>query len=100
MAAEADREGEPSDQEPEDTLSRVFAANLRRERLRQGKSMRGLAEKAGIGPGLGEVGATDNYTAVSDPGRAILSVLMLAGRLEVFTVLVLLTPAFWRPSTA
>jgi trk system potassium uptake protein TrkH len=53
-----------------------------------------------IGPGLGEVGATDNYTAVSDPGRAILSVLMLAGRLEVFTVLVLLTPAFWRPSTA
>ncbi len=53
-----------------------------------------------IGPGAGEVGATDNYTAVSDPGRAILSVLMLAGRLEVFTVLVLLTPAFWRPSTA
>jgi trk system potassium uptake protein TrkH len=53
-----------------------------------------------IGPGLGEVGATDNYAAVSGPGRAILSFLMLAGRLEVFTVLVLLTPAFWRPSTA
>lgn len=53
-----------------------------------------------VGPGLGEVGATDNYAAVSDGGRAILTLLMLAGRLEVFTVLVLLTPAFWRPSTA
>jgi trk system potassium uptake protein TrkH len=53
-----------------------------------------------IGPGLGDVGATDNYAAVSDGGRAILAFLMLAGRLEVFTVLVLLTPAFWRPSAA
>jgi trk system potassium uptake protein TrkH len=53
-----------------------------------------------VGPGLGQVGATDNYAAVSDSGRAILALLMLAGRLEVFTVLVLLTPAFWRPSTA
>lgn len=53
-----------------------------------------------IGPGLGQVGATDNYEAVSHGGRLILSFVMLAGRLEVFTVLVLLTPAFWRPSTA
>jgi len=48
MAAEVDRDGGPSDQEPEHALPRVFAANLRRERLRQGKSMRGLAEKAGM----------------------------------------------------
>ena len=53
-----------------------------------------------VGPGLGDVGALENYTSISDSGRAILSFLMLAGRLEVFTVLVLLTPAFWRPSTA
>lgn len=53
-----------------------------------------------VGPGLGQVGATDNYAAVSDSGRAILALLMLAGRLEVFTVLVLLTPAFWRSTTA
>ena len=53
-----------------------------------------------IGPGLGDVGATDNYAAVSDGGRWILSAVMLTGRLEVFTVLVLLTPAFWRPSVA
>jgi trk system potassium uptake protein TrkH len=51
-----------------------------------------------IGPGLGDVGATENFAAVPESGRWILSTLMLIGRLEVFTVLVLLTPAFWRPS--
>ena len=53
-----------------------------------------------IGPGLGEVGAAENYGAVSEGGLVILSALMLIGRLEVFTVLVLLTPAFWRPRVA
>lgn len=53
-----------------------------------------------IGPGMGDVGATDNYEAVSGAGRAILTFTMLAGRLEIFTVLVLLTPAFWRRSIA
>jgi trk system potassium uptake protein TrkH len=53
-----------------------------------------------VGPGLGEVGATDNYEAVSDGGRVILTAVMLTGRLEIFTVLVLLTPAFWRPNVA
>jgi trk system potassium uptake protein len=53
-----------------------------------------------IGPGLGEVGATENYTAIPPEGLVFLSALMLAGRLEVFTVLVLLTPAFWRRSVA
>jgi trk system potassium uptake protein TrkH len=53
-----------------------------------------------VGPGVGQVGALDNYTAVSEGGRVVLSALMLIGRLEVFTVLVLFTPAFWRPSVA
>jgi len=53
-----------------------------------------------VGPGLGEVGAVENYGAVSDGGLVILSALMLIGRLEVFTVLVLLTPVFWRPRIA
>lgn len=53
-----------------------------------------------IGPGLGQVGATDNFAAVSDAGRVILSFLMLTGRLEILTVLVLFTPAFWRPNIA
>ncbi|HEV2062761.1 MAG TPA: TrkH family potassium uptake protein [Solirubrobacteraceae bacterium] len=53
-----------------------------------------------VGPGLGDVGATENYAAVPEGGLWVLSALMLIGRLEVFTVLVLLTPAFWRPSVA
>lgn len=53
-----------------------------------------------IGPGLAEVGAVENYAAVPQGGLWCLSLLMLIGRLEVFTVLVLLTPAFWRRNIA
>ena len=49
-----------------------------------------------IGPGIGEVGATESFAAVPQGGLWFLSLLMLIGRLEVFTVLVLLVPAFWR----
>ncbi len=47
-----------------------------------------------LGPGLGEVGA--HYADVSDFAKVVLSVAMLLGRLEIFTLLVLVTPAFWR----
>lgn len=53
-----------------------------------------------VGPGLGQVGASENFQVVPEAGRAVLTFLMLAGRLEVFTVLVLLTPAFWRRNVA
>lgn len=53
-----------------------------------------------VGPSLGELGATESYAAVSDGGLWVLMVLMFIGRLEIFTVLVLLTPAFWRPNVA
>jgi trk system potassium uptake protein len=53
-----------------------------------------------LGPAMGELGAADNYQAAPDAARGIFTFLMLAGRLEVFTVLVLLTPAFWRPNVA
>jgi trk system potassium uptake protein TrkH len=53
-----------------------------------------------IGPGLGEVGPTENYSAIPGGGLWFLCLLMLTGRLEIFTVLVLLTPAFWRRSVA
>ncbi len=46
------------------------------------------------GPGLGDVAVT--YGGISDAGLWILSFAMLLGRLEIFTLLVLLTPAFWR----
>ena len=47
-----------------------------------------------LGPGLGEV--AKHYGTVSEPGKLTLCLAMLMGRLEVFTLLVLLTPAFWR----
>jgi len=47
-----------------------------------------------IGPGLGEVAA--NYKDVNDIAKWVLSIAMILGRLEIFTLLVLLTPAFWR----
>lgn len=46
------------------------------------------------GPGLGAV--TSNFIAVSDAGKWVAIFAMLLGRLEVFTLLVLLTPVFWR----
>ncbi len=47
-----------------------------------------------LGPGLGEVAS--NFTVVTDGGKLISVFAMLLGRLEVFTLLVLLTPGFWR----
>ena len=47
-----------------------------------------------LGPGLGEVSQT--YESVSPAGKGILSFAMILGRLEIFTLLVLFTPVFWR----
>ena len=47
-----------------------------------------------LGPGLGEVAA--NYGAINDVAKGLLCFTMLLGRLEVFTLLVLFTPMFWR----
>ena len=47
-----------------------------------------------LGPGLGEVGA--NYAEIGSTAKLLLSLAMLLGRLEVFTLLVVLTPGFWR----
>jgi trk system potassium uptake protein TrkH len=47
-----------------------------------------------LGPGLGEV--ADNYRSISDSGKWILSFAMLLGRLELFSLLVVLTPEFWK----
>ncbi|MBN67058.1 MAG: potassium transporter TrkH [Rickettsiales bacterium] len=52
---------------------------------------------ANVGPGLGEiVGPAGNYASLEDGAKWILSVAMIMGRLELFTVLVLFTPYFWR----
>jgi trk system potassium uptake protein TrkH len=49
-----------------------------------------------VGPGLGQVGASESYEIVNRFGRFVLTVCMLLGRLELFTALALLSPAFWR----
>jgi trk system potassium uptake protein TrkH len=48
-----------------------------------------------IGPGLGDVGATDNYGWMSPTAHALLAFLMLVGRLEIYTVLLLFLPETW-----
>ena len=49
-----------------------------------------------VGPGIGEVGPVDNFAWLSPQVKFILSILMLLGRLELFTILVLFTPYFWK----
>ena len=49
-----------------------------------------------VGPGLGGVGPLDNYGHLPSMAKWVLSGCMIAGRLEFYTVLVILTPAFWR----
>jgi trk system potassium uptake protein TrkH len=49
-----------------------------------------------IGPGLGIFGPAGNFSALHPAGKWFLSFLMLIGRLELFTVLVLFSPAFWK----
>lgn len=56
-----------------------------------------LTALANVGPGLGPViGPAGNFQPLPDTAKWILSFAMLLGRLEIFTVLVLLSPAFWR----
>ncbi|MFW5822181.1 MAG: TrkH family potassium uptake protein [Tangfeifania sp.] len=49
-----------------------------------------------IGPGLGNVGPDENFLHVKPLGKWFLSFLMLLGRLELFTVLILFSPSFWK----
>lgn len=52
---------------------------------------------ANVGPGLGEiVGPAGNYSTLPDLAKWLLAFAMLIGRLEIFTVLVIFTPHFWR----
>lgn len=49
-----------------------------------------------IGPGLGSVGPVDNFAHIPQGGKLFLCFLMLLGRLELFTVLILFMPFFWQ----
>ncbi len=55
-----------------------------------------LATLGNIGPGFGMVGPSQNYFFFSDAMKWYLSAVMMLGRLEIYTVLVLFSPQFWR----
>jgi len=54
-----------------------------------------LVTVGNIGPGFGKIGPTMNYAFYNPFVKWVLSGAMLAGRLEIYTVLILLTPSFW-----
>ncbi len=49
-----------------------------------------------VGPAIGDLGPLDNFSQVPESGKVFLSFLMLVGRLELFSVLILFTPTFWK----
>jgi trk system potassium uptake protein TrkH len=56
-----------------------------------------LTSLANVGPGLGEIiGPAGNFSTLPESAKWLLSAAMLLGRLELFTVLVLFAPSFWR----
>jgi trk system potassium uptake protein TrkH len=55
-----------------------------------------LASINNCGPGLGVVGPASNYQSLTDFQTWVCTTAMLIGRLEIFTVLILFTPQFWR----
>jgi trk system potassium uptake protein TrkH len=55
-----------------------------------------IASINNAGPGLGVVGPASNYGVLSDFQTWVCTVAMLIGRLEIFTVLILFTPQFWK----
>jgi trk system potassium uptake protein TrkH len=57
----------------------------------------GAASSLGnVGPALGSLNPVSNFNGLPDLGKWWCGFLMLAGRLELFTVLILLTPYFWK----
>ena len=55
-----------------------------------------VASITNVGPAFDEVGPTSHYSHLGSPTKIILSLAMIIGRLELYTILVLLMPSFWR----
>ena len=55
-----------------------------------------LSTLGNIGPGFGGVGPLENYADIPAPGKVLLMLLMLLGRLEIYAILILLFPFTWR----
>lgn len=55
-----------------------------------------VSAMANVGPALGEAGPSDNYAAIPVAGKWVLLICMIVGRLEIYTVILLFMPIFWR----
>lgn len=55
-----------------------------------------ISAMSNVGPALGDAGPADNYSSLPMPGKWILAACMLIGRLEIYTVIVLFMPMFWK----
>jgi trk system potassium uptake protein TrkH len=55
-----------------------------------------ISAMSNVGPALGETGPMDNYFAIPEAGKWILVMCMLIGRLEIYTVILLFMPLFWK----
>ena len=55
-----------------------------------------ISSVGNVGPAFGEFGPTENYASISAAGKWVLALLMMAGRLEIFTVLILFSSSFWK----
>lgn len=76
------------------TIATVIMAALGLDLL---TAMTSVAANIGnIGPGLGSVGPVDNYFHIPMLGKIVLSLCMIFGRLEIYTVLILFIPEFWK----
>jgi trk system potassium uptake protein TrkH len=54
------------------------------------------ATMGGVGPGFGFVGSTGNFNHIPDAGKWVLTMNMLLGRLEIFSIIIFLMPRSWR----
>lgn len=55
-----------------------------------------LTSISNTGPGVGAFGPVNNFAALSSHSKILLSIIMVMGRLEIFTVLTIILPSFWR----
>lgn len=55
-----------------------------------------ISAMANVGPALGKAGPTENYSTIPGLGKWVLIICMLMGRLEIYTVIILFVPQFWR----
>ncbi len=76
------------------TLATLFMTALGLDMITSATTV--ISAMSNVGPAFGEAGPTDNYSSIPVTGKWILIFCMLIGRLEIYTVVILLVPQFWK----